>query len=75
MLTTHNVIYALQHINDILPAHVSRSNSVSCSTAPLICIPHFLYNADLLHKQAGTLPGKTGSGPCHAEILIIPNSE
>ena len=42
---------------------------MSCSTAPLICIPHFLYNADLLHKQAGTLSGKTGSGPRHAEIL------
>ena len=48
---------------------------MSCSAAPLICIPHFFYNADLLHKQAGTLSGKTGSGPRHAEILIIPNSE
>ena len=59
----------------ILPAHISRSNSVSCSTASLICIPHFFYNSDLLHKQAGPSPGKTGSGPRHAEILIIPNSE
>ena len=42
---------------------------MSCSAAPLICIPHFFYNADLLHKQAGTLSGKTGSGPRHAEIL------
>lgn len=42
---------------------------MSCSAAPLICIPHFFYNSDLLHKQAGTLPGKTGSGPRHAEIL------
>ena len=41
---------------------------MSCSAAPLICIPHFFYNADLLHKQAGTLSGKTGSGPRHAEI-------
>ena len=25
---------------------------MSCSTASLICIPHFFYNSDLLHKQA-----------------------
>ena len=42
---------------------------MSCSTASLICIPHFFYNSDLLHKQAGPSPGKTGSGPRHAEIL------
>ena len=68
-LLLENVPYALQHIRYVLPAHISRSNSVSCSTASLICIPHFFYNSDLLHKQAGPSPGKTSSGPRHAEIL------
>ena len=35
---------------DIFPDHVSRSNSVSCSTASLICIPHFFHYANLLHE-------------------------
>ena len=69
MISVHNVPYALKCIRNILPAHISRSNSVSCSTASLICIPHFFYNSDLLHKKSGPSPGKTGSCPRHAEIL------
>ena len=50
MISVHNVIYALKCIRYVFPDHVSRSNSVSCSTASLICIPHFFHYADLLHE-------------------------
>ena len=69
MISVHNVPYVLKCIRYVLPAHVSGSNSVSCPATSLICIPHFFYNSDLLHKQTGPSPGKTSSGPCHAEVL------
>ena len=46
MLTTHNVPYALQHINDIFPDGVFR--------ILMICrLPHFTDNAEGLKKQTG----------------------
>lgn len=42
---------------------------MSCSTASLICIPHFLHDADLLHKQPGAFSGKTG--PCAGDRQVL----
>lgn len=42
---------------------------MSCSTASLICIPHFFHNADLLHEQPGAFSGKTGSGTGDRQVL------
>ena len=53
----HNVPYALQHINDVLPDTKSRSNMDICPSIRLIRLPHFPDHADLLRKQAGTGTG------------------
>lgn len=42
---------------------------MSCSAAPLICIPHFFDYADLLHEKAGAFSFEAGSGAGHAEVL------
>ena len=69
MLTTHNVIYAVKCIRDILPAHPSGTNKLSWLSISYICISHLLYDADLLHKKAGTRTGKSGSRSGDGEVL------
>ena len=69
MLTTHNVPYALQHINDVLPCHKSWPNIESCSASLYVCISHLLYQSDLFHEQAGTRSGKTC--PCAGNRQIL----
>ena len=51
----------------VLPAEKSRANKLSCSASLFICISHLLYDTDLLHKQAGTRPGKSGTHPSHRQ--------
>ncbi len=75
MLTTHNVPYALQRINDVLPHHKSRSYIESCSASLSICISHLLYDSHLFHKKAGAFSEDSGSRSGHGQILVIPISE
>jgi hypothetical protein len=42
---------------------------VSCSTASLICTPHFFDNTNLFHEQPRAFTGKAGSGAGHGKIL------
>ena len=42
---------------DVFPHGKAGSNSDTCPSASLIHISHLLYNADLLHKKAGTRAG------------------
>lgn len=69
MLSIHNVPYALKHIRDILPHHESGPNRLSCTASSYICLPHFLNDSDLLHKQAAPLSGKASPFPCHRQVL------
>lgn len=63
MLTTHNVPYVLQHIRNILPNEKPRSDHVTCPSIPFVRLPHFFYDAHLLHKQAASRSRQTGAFP------------
>ena len=67
MLTTHNVPYALQHINDVFPDPESRPNMDSCPSRFSVCISHLLNDPYLFHKEAGTRTSQTGAHSGHAE--------
>ena len=58
MLSAHNIIYALKHINDIFPNEVSRSAKVIWYPSSGICISHLLYNTHLIHEQTGAFSRK-----------------
>ena len=70
MLTTHNVIYALQHINDIFPDPESRPNMDSCPSRFSVCISHLLNDSYLFHKEAGTRTVQSGAHSGHAESWL-----
>ena len=53
----HNVIYALQHINDVIPCHIPGADLYSGAAAFPLCRAHLLDDADLLYKKAGTRAG------------------
>ena len=69
MLTTHNVPYALQRIRHILPRHKAGANAGSCTAALPFRRPHFLDDADLLHKKAGAGAGQSGPRSGDREVL------
>ena len=46
-----------------------------CSPSKFIVRSHLLYDADLLHKKAGTGAGKSGTRSGDTQVLVIPNSE
>jgi len=69
LLSIHNVPYVLQCIRDIFPHHESGPNKLTCSASTCICLPHFLNDSDLLHKQAAPLSGKASPFPSHRQVL------
>ena len=69
MLSTHNVGYVLQRINDVLP---NSDNWKLISSG----IPHFLDNSDRLIEQAGLGPCQTCAVSHLGEVLagLVPPS-
>ena len=61
-LFLENVIYALKHINDVLPAKVSGANKLACSPSKYVCISHLLCQPNLLHKKSRSCALQTGTG-------------
>ena len=57
---------------DVFPHKESGTNKQSWLSISYICISHLLYDADLLHKKAGTRTGKSGSRSGDGEALVIP---
>lgn len=62
MLTTHNVIYALQHINDVLPNSESWIHSIGC-------FPHFFYDPNGFHEKSRPFSCKTCSAAGNGQVL------
>ena len=64
-----NVVYALQHINDVFPNPESRPNMDSCPSRFSVCISHLLNDSYLFHKEARTRASKTCPCAGNGEIL------
>ena len=75
MISVHNVPYVLKCIRHIFPHEIPRSDHVTCPSIPFVRLPHFFYDAYLLHKQTASRSRQTGAFPGDGKILIIPNSE
>ena len=54
---------------DIFPNEVSRSDKVIWYTPSFLSFPHLLYNAYLVHEQAGAFPRKPPPLAGHRQIL------
>nr|DAJ71692.1 MAG TPA: hypothetical protein [Caudoviricetes sp.] len=73
LITHGNLVYALitalaghQRFpgkTDILPYHVARAHFRTCPSIPFVRLPHFFYDAYLLHKQAASRSRQTGAFP------------
>jgi hypothetical protein len=47
----------------VFPHEIPRSNHVTCPSIPFVRLPHFFYDAYLLHKQAASRSRQTGAFP------------
>lgn len=54
---------------DVLPDHVSWSNSVSCPSVFCVMCSHLLDHSNLFHKEAGACALKPGALSCGTQIL------